>query len=102
MSRCILYIKLKCKLWEELADICQEIADTVAKSGTPYDIVYQREDAIQKAFLLLEDGGVLLLCGKGAETSQKRKKGAEPYEGDEFFARKEIEIYDKNKMMVSL
>lgn len=87
---------------EELADICQEIADTVAKSGTPYDIVYQREDAIQKAFLLLEDGGVLLLCGKGAETSQKRKKGAEPYEGDEFFARKEIEIYDKNKMMVSL
>ena len=87
---------------EPLADICGEIAENVAKNGTPYDIVYQRDLAIQKAFSLLEEGGVLLLCGKGAERAQKRKNGAEPYEGDEFFARKEIEIYDKNKMMVSL
>ena len=87
---------------EPLGDICNEIAENVAKNGTPYDIVYQRDLAIQKAFSLLEDGGVLLLCGKGAEKTQKRKNGAEPYEGDECFARKEIEIYNKNKMMVNL
>ena len=42
------------------------------------------------------------MCGKGAETSQKRKNGSEPYEGDEFFAREQIELYDKNKITVSL
>lgn len=87
---------------ESLADICAEIAENVKKTGTPYDIVYQRDLAIQRAFSLLEEGGVLLLCGKGAETSQKRKNGAEAYEGDEFFARKQIELYDKNKITVSL
>lgn len=87
---------------EPLTDICAEIAENVAKTGTPYDIVYRRELAIQRAFSLLEEGGVLLLCGKGAETSQKRKNGSEPYEGDEFFAREQIELYDKNKITVSL
>jgi len=87
---------------EPLADICAEIAEHVAQNRATFDIVYQRDLAIQKAFSLLEEGGVLLLCGKGAETSQKRKNGSEPYEGDEFFARKEIEIYDKNKITVSL
>lgn len=87
---------------EPLADICAEIAETVLKTGTPYDIVYQRELAIQAAFSLLCEGGVLLLCGKGAEVTQKRKGGPEPYEGDERIAKKQIEIYDKNKMMLSL
>ena len=87
---------------ESLADICAEIAENVKKTGTPYDIVYQRDLAIQRAFSLLEEGGVLLLCGKGAETSQKRKNGSEAYEGDEFLARKQIELYDKNKITVSL
>lgn len=87
---------------EPLADICEEIAATVAQTQTPYEIVFQREIAIQKAFSLLEEGGVLLLCGKGAETAQKRKNGSEPYEGDERIAQKEIELYDKNKMTLSL
>ena len=87
---------------EPLADICAEIATCVAKTGTKFDIIYQRELAIQKGFSLLEDGGVLLLCGKGAELAQKRKNGSEPYAGDEALAKKEIEIYDKNTMMLAL
>lgn len=88
---------------EALEDICHEIAENVSKTGTPHEIVYQRDRAIQKAFSLLEEeGGVLLLCGKGAETSQKRQNGSEFYEGDEFFAKKEIEYYDKNRILLSL
>lgn len=87
---------------EALEDICAEIYEKVVENQTACEVVYQRDRAIQRAFAVLDDGGVLLLCGKGAETSQKRKNGSEPYEGDEFFARKEIEIYEKNKMTVSL
>lgn len=88
---------------EPLADICAEIAENIAQKETPYEIIYERDVAIQKAFSLLEDeGGVLLLCGKGAETSQKRKNGLEFYEGDEFYAKREIESYHKNKMLLSL
>ena len=88
---------------EPLENICKEIAEGIIKSGTPYEILYPREEAIQKAFSLLEDsGGVILLCGKGAETSQKRKNGNEAYEGDEFFAQKMIEIYNKNKMTIGV
>ncbi|MBQ7365347.1 MAG: UDP-N-acetylmuramyl-tripeptide synthetase [Clostridia bacterium] len=79
---------------EPLEEILQTIASFVQEEGTPYFMCSDRGKAISMAFSHLFEKTVLLLCGKGAETTQKRQNGAEPYETDEYFARQGIEQYD--------
>lgn len=57
---------------ESPADICREIAKHVEAAGGVYDIVLDRREAIRRAIIETEENGVVLVIGKGAETSQKR------------------------------
>lgn len=57
---------------ESPVDICNEIASHVAAMNGEYDIVIDRREAIKRAILETEENGVVLVIGKGAETSQKR------------------------------
>ena len=87
---------------EDLASICREIASYVSKTNTPYEIIMNREDAIARAFSLVnKSGGVILLCGKGAEKTQKRSGQAVPYVSDECIAMQCIAVYDKENVTVS-
>lgn len=85
---------------EALEDICQEIALYVRQTKTPYTVICDRGEAIRYALSLVREGGVLLLCGKGAENTQKRAHGPEPYETDEYFVRQWIENYEKTDLAV--
>ena len=61
-----------------------------------------REDAIARAFSLVnKSGGVILICGKGAEKTQKRNGQAIPYVSDECVAMRCIAVYDKENVTVS-
>ena len=53
-------------------DISLEIARHVKRSGCPYEIITDREQAIKKAIEEADDSTVILLTGKGRETRQKR------------------------------
>ncbi|MBE6030735.1 MAG: UDP-N-acetylmuramoyl-L-alanyl-D-glutamate--2,6-diaminopimelate ligase [Clostridiales bacterium] len=57
---------------ESPVDICNEIAKHVANEGGAYDIIIDRREAIRRAIHETPEGGVVLVIGKGAETSQKR------------------------------
>ncbi len=57
---------------ERTEDICSEIAKHVAAVGGAYEIVLDRREAIRRAIMETEENGVVLVIGKGAETSQKR------------------------------
>ena len=79
---------------EPLTEICAEIAGYVSSSGTACEIIYDRGKAIHRAFESLPDGGVILICGKGVEKTQKRENGEAPYETDGFYVRQGIEQYE--------
>ncbi|NLY70327.1 MAG: UDP-N-acetylmuramoyl-L-alanyl-D-glutamate--2,6-diaminopimelate ligase [Clostridiales bacterium] len=57
---------------EPLLDICNEIAKYVRRTGCPYEIIPDREEAIRKAIEEGDGNTVILLTGKGRETRQKR------------------------------
>lgn len=82
---------------EPLDEICREIARYVAKGSASWEIVPDRKAAIRRAFALVkESGGVILLCGKGAENSQKRAEGSVLYETDKYIAQQCIDEYEKS------
>lgn len=58
---------------EPFEKIAEEIAVHIRDAGTPYDIIFDREDALRRAFEL--DGGrrVIIFAGRGNEAGQKRK-----------------------------
>lgn len=57
---------------EDVMAICREIAFYVKKTGCPYEIEPDREEAIRKALEEADENTVILLTGKGRETRQKR------------------------------
>ncbi len=75
---------------EELSSICKEIAGYVELENTEYEIIYDRGKAIDAAMESFPDA-VVLVCGKGAENTQKRAAGSVLYEGDEYFVKRAIE-----------
>lgn len=79
---------------EDLGAIIKEIAVYVEEENTPYLICHDRAAAIALAFDQAVGKTVLLLCGKGAENTQKRMNQTVSYETDEYFARQGIESYD--------
>ncbi len=85
---------------EETEAICQEIAGYVAAGGARCETLADRNEAIARAFAILSEAerpGLLLVCGKGAETEQKKAGGPVFYEGDETVVRKCLDAYDEEK-----
>lgn len=57
---------------EPVEDISREIAQYVEAQNCPYEIINDRGLAIKTAIENVENNSVLLICGKGNETRQKR------------------------------
>lgn len=57
--------------YEEPQAIIDEIADYVSESGGEYVKIVDRQEAIEYAIEILQQGDILILCGKGHEKYQK-------------------------------
>lgn len=71
--------------YESVTDICKDVATYIEKYETKYEIIEDREVAIKKAIdMAVKDGKneVVLIMGKGSETTQKVKGKIEHYTGD--------------------
>lgn len=80
---------------EPIEAICAEIAAYLDREAVPYLMEYDRGRAIARAFEERSERTVILLCGKGAETTQKRLHGEAPYAGDVAVAKAMLEDYHK-------
>ena len=68
--------------FEEVGDICKDIASYLEPYGTPYEIIEDRAAAVEKSILTAQKGDVVILAAKGEEVYQKVRGGFEPYESD--------------------
>ncbi|MBO4445869.1 MAG: UDP-N-acetylmuramoyl-L-alanyl-D-glutamate--2,6-diaminopimelate ligase [Clostridia bacterium] len=61
--------------YEDPEKICKEIAGFMVEENpdAKYEIIVDRRQAVLHAMNMLEEGDILLLCGKGHETAQKVK-----------------------------
>lgn len=57
---------------ESVLDISLELARNIKKTGCPYEIILDREEAVRKAIEDADDKTVILITAKGRETRQKR------------------------------
>lgn len=79
---------------ENPQNICNDIAKHIIDCD--YQIIINRDNAIKKAFSLTKEKCVILLLGKGRETTIKRGNKYEPCVSDFEHAKKFIEAYDNN------
>lgn len=73
---------------EKVIDICNEVAEYVKPSGTPYTIIEDREEAVAYAIANAPENSIILLMGKGAETNQAVGNGYVPCLSDAEAAKK--------------
>ncbi len=68
--------------FEDVGDICREIASYLEPYNTPYEIIEDRAAAVEKSILQAQKGDVIVLAAKGEEIYQKVRGAYEPYESD--------------------
>lgn len=70
--------------YENVNEICKDISTYVELNSTNYEIVEDRAIAVEKAIdkLKQNEKSILLLLGKGSETTQKTNGSLIDYEGD--------------------
>ena len=71
--------------FESVKDICNEISQFIT---CDYEVIEDREQAIQKAFNEMKDGGVLCLLAKGEDKYQQVRGKLEDYISDVGIAKK--------------
>lgn len=78
---------------EDQFRIMNEVAKGIKrKEGENFWVVFDREDAIRTALIMAEKNDIVLLAGKGAETSIVRNSGSEPWSDKEVAIRIADEI----------
>ncbi len=82
---------------ENPKDICNEIATYIEKEHGKYKIIEDRGKAIREA-ILKNPGSVILVAGKGNDSTQKVGYGSEPYLTDTKYAEEAIKEYDESKI----
>jgi len=82
---------------EPVRDICEDIAQYVKQNNDSYEIIEDREAAIKKAILTPIGKTVILLTGKGNETTQKIGKEYIPYPTDVECTLKYLTEYNHGK-----
>ncbi|HHV42922.1 MAG TPA: UDP-N-acetylmuramoyl-L-alanyl-D-glutamate--2,6-diaminopimelate ligase [Clostridiaceae bacterium] len=80
--------------FEKVEDISKEIGHFIETAGGRYTIIPDRKEAIKTAFQNAEDKTLLLILGKGNETSQLRGSVHETVQSDISIARELIAEYD--------
>ena len=68
--------------FEDVVDICREMATYIEPFGTSYEIIPDRTQAVEKAVAQVKPGEVLVIAGKSEEDYQKVRGQYVPYESD--------------------
>lgn len=89
------YITMDDPEFESVLAISQEIAEYVAQANTPYEIIENREEAIQTAFSETKEKTILLAIGKGHETTMKVAGELVPMKSDDQVMQELIDAYDE-------
>ena len=83
-----IYLTAEDPQFEDVTEICEDIANYLKPYHVPYEIVPDRKTAIEKAIREALPGDILLIAGKGEETYQKVRGEYVPYESDVVIAKK--------------
>lgn len=83
--------------FEPVQDICHDIAQYIESEGGDYEIIEDRPKAIRTAFHAIEEPTVLLVTGKGDETTMKRQDRYEEIEPDVHVVEQLVKEYDERK-----
>lgn len=76
------YLTAEDPQFEDVTEICEDIAQYLKPYGTPYEIIPDRTEAIETALSRAEAGDVILITGKGEELYQKVRGEYVDYESD--------------------
>lgn len=90
-----IYLTIEDPRFEEVEDISKEIAVYIEECGKPYQIIEDRVEAIRTAFLAADEQTILLITGKGHETSNNIKGQSVPYATDIYYVQQMIADYNK-------
>lgn len=80
--------------FETVAEICDDIAQYIAPE-CPYQVIEDRTEAIKEAILTVKKKTVVIIAGKGHETSQKIGNQYVEYPSDAVNAVRYLEEYDR-------
>lgn len=83
-----IYLTAEDPQFEDVTDICREIASYIEPYGTPYQIIPDRAQAVETAIRSAQPGDVIILAAKGEEVYQKVRGEYIPYESDIAIARR--------------
>ena len=81
---------------ENVQDICREIGGYLEQCGCPYECIPDREEAIRKAVRDVKQKTVILVLGKGSETSQKVGHSDQAYRSDSAVEKECLKAYDSS------
>lgn len=78
--------------FEDVREICEEIASFVKPYNKPYEIIEDRAQAVEKAILTAQPGDVIVLAAKGEEVYQKVRGEYVYYESDLAIAKRLLSV----------
>jgi len=81
---------------EPFKDTAAELASYIEPTGTPYEVIESRLEAIEKAFRQIKEPTVLVMAGKGSDEFIKYGTTYIPCLSDGQFVAKLIREYDEN------
>lgn len=87
-----LYLTAEDPQFEDVRSICEEIASFVKPYGTPYEIIEDRAQAVEKAITTAQEGDVIVLAAKGEEVYQKVRGEYVYYESDLAIAKRLLSV----------
>ena len=87
-----LYLTAEDPQFEDVRSICEEIAYFVKPYGTPYEIIEDRAQAVEKAITTAQKGDVIVLAAKGEEVYQKVRGEYVYYESDLAIAKRLLSV----------
>lgn len=87
-----LYLTAEDPQFEYVRSICEEIASFVKPYGTPYEIIEDRAQAVEKAITTAQKGDVIVLAAKGEEVYQKVRGEYVYYESDLAIAKRLLSV----------
>ena len=86
------YLTAEDPQFEDVRTICEEIASFLEPYHTPYEIIEDRAQAVEKAIRTAEPGDVIVLAAKGEEVYQKVRGEYVYYEFDLAIARRLLSV----------
>lgn len=86
------YLTAEDPQFEDVREICEEIASFLKPYGTPYEIIEDRAQAVEKAIRNAQPNDVIVLAAKGEEVYQKVKGEYVYYESDLAIAKRLLSV----------